>query len=142
MSLDAAERAALAELADALIPAGDGMPSASAAGVAGQWLDAVLAAAPAFAAGLKAVVRRVEGRAPGEFIAVLAREDPSAFTILAEVVTNAYFMNPEVRRAIGYDGQGPRPLDLRADYMEDGLLESVIRRGPIYRPTPRQRGEP
>jgi len=23
------------------------------------------------------------------------------------------------------------------DYMEDGLLESVIKRGPIYRPTPK-----
>jgi hypothetical protein len=53
------------------------------------------------------------------------------------VVTAAYFMNPEVRQAVGYTGQGPLPLDPRVDYMEDGLLESVIKRGPIYRPTPK-----
>ena len=57
--------------------------------------------------------------------------------ILTEVVTAAYFMNPDVRRALGYTGQGPTPLDPRVDYMEDGLLESVIKRGPIYRPTPK-----
>ena len=49
MSLD---RARLAELADALIPAEGGMPSASEAGAVGEWLDAVLAARPLeFAAG-------------------------------------------------------------------------------------------
>jgi len=53
------------------------------------------------------------------------------------VVTAAYFMNPDVRKAVGYTGQGPSPLDPRVDYMEDGLLESVIKRGPIYRPTPK-----
>ena len=45
-------------------------------------------------------------------------------------------MNPDVRQAIGYAGQVPQPIDPRVDYMEDGLLESVLRRGPIYRATP------
>jgi hypothetical protein len=40
------ERTLLAALADVLIPAGNGMPSASQAGVADLWLDAVLAARP------------------------------------------------------------------------------------------------
>ena len=62
--------------------------------------------------------------------------DPAAFEVLAEIVPGGYFMNPDVQQAIGYAGQEPRPMDPRPDYMEDGLLESVIRRGPIYRPTP------
>jgi hypothetical protein len=78
-----------------------------------------------------------EGREPAEVVASLAGTDPTAYGILTEVVTAAYFMNPEVRRAVGYTGQGPSPLDPRADYMEHGLLESVIKRGPIYRPTPK-----
>jgi hypothetical protein len=45
-------------------------------------------------------------------------------------------MNPKVRHAIGYAGQTPRPIDSAPDYLDDGMLESVIRRGPIYRPTP------
>jgi hypothetical protein len=137
VSFDPARRAVLAGLADVLIPASDGMPSASAAGVAGQGLDQVLAAVPGLGPSLADVLVRAEGRDPAEVVASLARTDPAACGVLTEVVTAAYFLNPEVRRAVGYAGQGPSPLDPRVDYMEDGLLESVIRRGPIYRPTPR-----
>ncbi len=137
MSFDPDQRAVLAGLADVLIPAGDGMPAASAAGAAGQGLDQVLAAVPALGAGLADVLARAKGRDPAEFVAGLARTDPAAYGILTEVVTAAYFMNPDVRQAVGYTGQGPTPLDPRVDYMEDGLLESVIKRGPIYRPTPK-----
>ena len=136
MSFDPARRAVLAGLADALIPAGDGMPAASAAGVAEQGLDQVLAAVPSLEARLADVLAQAKGRAPAEVVASLARSDPAAYGILTEVVAAAYFMNPDVRQAVGYAGQGPSPLDPRVDYMEDGLLESVIKRGPIYRPTP------
>jgi hypothetical protein len=131
------QRAVLAGLADVLIPAGDGMPSASAAAVAGQGLDQVLAAVPGLAAGLADVLAAAKGREPAQVVANLARTDPSAHGVLTEVVTAAYFMNPDVREAVGYAGQGPSPIDPRADYLEDGLLESVIKRGAIYRPTPK-----
>ena len=137
MSFDPSQRAVLAGLADVLIPAGDGMPSASAAAVAGQGLDQVLAAVPGLAAGLADVLAAAKGREPAQVVANLARTDPSAHGVLTEVVTAAYFMNLDVRKAVGYTGQGPSPLDPRVDYMEDGLLESVIKRGPIYRPTPK-----
>ena len=137
MSFDPAQRAVLAGLADVLIPAGDGMPSASAAGVAEEGLNQVLAAVPGLGASLADVLARARGREPAEVVASLARTDPAAYGILTEVVTAAYFMNPDVRKAVGYAGQGPSPLDPRVDYMEDGLLESVIKRGPIYRPTPK-----
>jgi len=135
VSFDAAQRAVLAALADVLIPAGDSMPSASAAAIAEHGLDQVLAAVPSLEAGLADVLSRAKEREPAEFIASLARTDPAAYGVLTEVVTAAYFMNPDVRKAIGYTGQGPSPLDPRVDYMENGLLESVIKRGPIYRPT-------
>jgi hypothetical protein len=137
VNFDPAQRAVLAGLADVLIPAGDGMPSASAAGVDEHGLDQVLAAVPSLAASLADVLSRAKGREPAEVIRSLARTDPSAYGVLTEVVTAAYFMNADVRKAVGYTGQGPSPLDPRVDYMEDGLLESVIKRGPIYRPTPK-----
>ena len=137
MNFDPAQRAVLAALADVLIPASDGMPSASAGAVAEEGLNQVLAAVPSLEASLADVLARAKGREPAEFIAGLARTDPAAYGVLTEVVTTAYFMNPDVRKAVGYTGQGPSPLDPRVDYMEDGLLESVIKRGPIYRPTPK-----
>jgi hypothetical protein len=135
MTFDQDERALLAALADVLIPAGDGMPSASQAGVAGQWLDAVLTARPDLAAGLKELLSKARNRNPSKAIADLRAQDHAAFEVLAEIVPSAYFMNPEVQRAIGYSGRNPRPIDPHPDYVENGLLESVIRRGPIFRPT-------
>lgn len=43
-----------------------------------------------------------------------------------------------VWRRLGYPGRKPTPvLDDEADfYLDGGLLEPVIARGPIYRPTP------
>jgi hypothetical protein len=137
MNLNPTQRAVLAGLADVLIPAGDGMPSASAAAVTQDGLNQVLAAVPTLGPSLADVLARAAGREPAEVVASLARTDPAGYGILTEVVTAAYYMNPEVRKAVGYTGQGPSPLDPRVDYMEDGLLESVIRRGPIYRPTPK-----
>lgn len=139
---DQHDRDLLAALADVLIPAEEsadgarGMPSASQAGAARDGLDQVLAARPDLADGLRDLLARARGRAAAEVVAELREGDAAAFGVLAEVAAGAYFMNPEVQRGIGYTGQGPRPIDPRADYMEDGLLEAVIRRGPIYRPTP------
>jgi hypothetical protein len=149
MSLDEAagqfdqrDRDLLAILADVLIPAEHTaagkrrMPSASQAGVAGRGLDQVLAARPDLADGLRDLLDKARGRAAAEFVAELPAGDAAAFGVLAEIAAGGYFMNSEVQRAVGYTGQGPQPIDPRADYMEDGLLEAVIRRGPIYRPTP------
>ena len=145
MSFDQNERALLAELADVLIPAASGMPSASQADVAGQWLDAVLAARPDLAGRLKDLLATArDGHAnvdaneknPQDVVTDLRANDPAASGVLAEIVPAAYFMNPDVQQAVGYSGQKAQPMDPRPDYMEDGLLESVIRRGPIYRPTP------
>ena len=58
MSFDQNERALLVALADVLIPAADGMPSASQADAAGQWLDAVLTARPDLAGRLKDVLAK------------------------------------------------------------------------------------
>jgi hypothetical protein len=76
------------------------------------------------------------GRAAVEFVAELQSKDPERFGLLAELVPGAYFLNPRVRAKLGYQGQNPRAIDPRPDYLDDGLLQSVIDRGPIYRPTP------
>jgi hypothetical protein len=57
--------------------------------------------------------------------------------MLAVSVPGAYFLNPKIRAAFGYAGQEAVPIDPNAppDYLEGGLLDSVINRGPVYRPT-------
>jgi hypothetical protein len=137
MALSDSQRAQLGAIADELIPAGGGMPSASEAGVAGQYLDEVLTSLPDLRDALDTTLASVDGLAPAEAIAVL-RQDPTGWGVLTAVVPGAYFMNPAIREAIGYPGLERRPIDESAepDYLADGLLDSVIARGPVYRPTP------
>ncbi len=136
MTLDANQRAALAALADVLIPAGDGFPSASQAGVAAEGLDQVIALEPGIAAGLSRVLLKAKDRPCAEVIVDLQNNDPASFGALAEFVAGAYFLNPLVLARLGYAGQRPHPMDPHPDYLDDGLLQSVLSRGPVCRPTP------
>jgi hypothetical protein len=136
MNFDATERSVLAGLADVLIPAGDSFPAASEAGVAGDGLDRILAVRADLAAGLKRILAESRGRDFAEMVAELRAKDPDGFGILAEIVPGAYFMNPRVRASLGYEGQTAHPIDPKPDPLDDGLLQSVINRGPIFRPTP------
>ena len=102
----------------------------------GRFLDEVLAARPDLAAPLEAALESVAGLAPGAAIAQLRETD--GWGVLTAVVPGAYFLNPETREALGYPGLERRPIDPDAapDYDDDGLLASVIARGPVYRATP------
>lgn len=130
--------ATLAALADVLVPAVPPWPSASEAGVAETWAARSLAALPGHAS---LVSRALDAAASGEPIAeieCLEREDREAFDALVLVVVGAYYLSPKVRRLLGW--AGPRrnpPVEGEAEfYLEDGLLDPVVERGPIYRPTP------
>ena len=137
MTFDQEERVLFAKLADILIPVGDAMPSASQADVAGQWLDAVLAARPDLTSPLKDLLKNARNHSLPSNAAELQNRDAAGFAVLTEIVPATYFMNPAVQHAIGYGGQTPRPIDPHPDYLDDGLLDSVVSRGPVYRATPR-----
>ena len=129
------ERAILAALADVLIPAGGGMPAASEAAVAGEWLDAVLAARPDLVDPLRAILASAAGVPAGD--AVERLREGGGFGVLAEIVPNAYYMNPAIRERIGYPLQQAVPIDPAADDDPEAqaLIASVRGRGTIYRPT-------
>ena len=143
MMLTTEERKRLAALADVLIPAGEGFPCASDAGL----IDAVMECRPELLGEIKKLLRKMDscnsslrgGEENGqarEIVKELERSDPAAFGILAEVVAGAYFLNPAVRERLGYGGQTPKAIDPARDYLDDGLLQSVLDRGAVYRPTP------
>ena len=135
---DEEDRRTYASLADVLIPAKDQYPSASQAGVAGVLLDVVLRSRPDLSDGLREVLVSAQGQDPSEFVFGVEKENPEAFGVLTILVRGAYFMNPTVRRLFGYRGQLAEPIDYEArpEYLEDDILQPVIQRGPIYRPTP------
>ena len=123
-------RQMLATLADILIPAAVPMPSASQSGVAGKWLDRVLDARPDLAEPLAELLEGARGRSAEAHVKALYERGAPEFEVLANVVSAAYYMNPKVRKLIGYPGQAQNPIySDEAEYdLRDGLLDPVLRR--------------
>jgi hypothetical protein len=132
------ERAKLADLEVILIPAADGMPSARDAPGAGTWLDRALAVRSDLLPALRRAIAKAHGARSVQRIAAALSDDPKAMTALTVLVSGAYYMNPEVRTKLGYPGQEARPADPPGTptFLSDGLLERVLERGALYRPTP------
>ena len=137
-ALTETDRATFAAIADYLIPNGEGMPSASQVGVPADLLDKVLAVRVDLVEPLLRGVRTVadlDGEAGAN---KLNDTDGEAFHAISLAASGGYYMSPLVRQLIGYPGQESRPFDpdKTTEYLDDGMLQPVIDRGPIYRPTP------
>ena len=137
------ERATLAGLADVLVPAAYGMPSASSVGVHERRLDRVLAARPDLAEPLRAILKAAAERDAAAETRRLRVEDEPAFRLLLSVVAAAYYSSPKVRRLIGYPGQRPNEVfpDQAEHDLRGGILDPVIARGPVWH-DPRRAARP
>ena len=126
----------LRPLADALIPAEDGMPAAGQLGAAEAQLDLVLAARPDLLRPLQRGHALTAAMSPADTLALLPELDPAAHGALLETVAGGYYAHPEVRELIGYTGQQAVPVRVAdfPEYASEGLLERVVARGPVYRP--------
>jgi hypothetical protein len=133
--VDADRRDRLRRFADVLIPAAHGMPAAGEVGVADGQLDKVLRARPDL---VEPLVRALAIADPADHegsLARLAEADRAAHDALVLVVAGGYYIDPGVRSLLGYDGQQPvevRP-EIIPNYVEEGLIEPLLARGPIYR---------
>jgi hypothetical protein len=134
VSISAAiDRETLAALADVIIPAADGMPSASEAGATGSLLDEVLRVRGDLEEPLATLTAAAAGRDPAAEVTRLQAEEPERFEALTTAIAGGYFMSEDVRERLGYPGQ--QALELENDH-DPALLAPVIERGTIYRPTP------
>jgi hypothetical protein len=132
-SLDDAERASLAAIADHFIPAADGMPSAAEI-MTDDRLAFVVRARPDLAEPLKAALRSELGADVGERLSALV-DEPTNLAALQLTIVGAYYTDKRVRELIGYPGQ--MALELRSweypAYLEEGLIDAVLARGPVWR---------
>ncbi len=133
-----AQRQTFAGIADVLIPAAEGMPSATQVGAHQEILDRAVELRPdlrpAFFRGLNAVA----GQDPTTAAEHLNSKDPEALGAIGTLASAGYYMLQEVRDLIGYPGQENRPITIEEEpaYVREGMLQEVIDRGPIYRRTP------
>lgn len=126
---------------DVLIPGGEGMPSARSVATSAGWLPTALDLRPDLAPLLGIFLVEVEERVTaGQTVAgalrALAVASQDDFVAVSGLLAGAYYMDPAVRASLAYPGQEARRLaDDTGDYVD--LLERVVERGPVYRPTPR-----
>lgn len=132
--LTPAERLTFAGIADVLIPAAEGMPSASQAEVPDRYLDEALGYRPDLLDGLREALGAAGDLAPEDAVDLLNSEHIPAFEALGTLTAGAYFLNSDIRGLIGYPGQVPTPAKDDLDTYVD-LLENVMERGQIYRET-------
>jgi hypothetical protein len=135
-------RERLAAIAQGLIPAAEGMPAASEIDISGRQLDLVLRSRPDLIHDLLRAVSQVEEVGdPISWMDRLRKDDPPAHEALAVAIVAGYYMHPEVKSRLGYPGQVSQEVNAGAfpEYVSEGLLERVVERGPIYRPTPKSR---
>ena len=132
--MDAMERATLAAVADRLIPAAAGMPSAAEVVDDGR-LRFVLNARPDMLEPLQAALRPDLGEDVQARLDRLGRDEPGVLYALQLTIVAGYYTDKRVRELIGYPGQ--MAIDLRTfgypAYLEEGLIDAVLERGAIWR---------
>jgi hypothetical protein len=133
-ALSAGDRAVLSAVADLLIPAAHGMPSAADI-LTDDRLRFVLAARPDLVEPIRAALRPDLGDDVQARIDALGRDEPAALGALQLAIVAGYYTDNRVRELIGYPGQ--EALTVRSwelpPYLEEGLIDAVIARGPTWR---------
>ena len=133
-ALDNDARRVFAEIAERLIPAGHGMPSA--ADVVGEdRLRFVLRARPDLVEPFVAALRPELGDDQQARLAALEIDEPASLAALQLVLVGGYYTDKHVREGIGYPGQ--MAIEVRSwevpAYLEEGLIDAVLARGQVWR---------
>jgi hypothetical protein len=129
-----AERAVLARVADHLIPAAHGMPSAAEV-LPDDRLRFVFTARPDLVEKVRAALAAGLAEDPAERVTALAERDPAALGALQLAIVAGYYTDKTVRELIDYPGQ--IALTIRSwevpPYVEEGLIDRVLGRGAVWR---------
>lgn len=133
-ALSPAARAVLSSIADRLIPAAHGMPSAAEV-VGDARLRFVLRARPDLLEPLAAALRPELGDDLESRLATLERDEPARHGALVSTIVFAYYTDKGVRDRLGYPGQQAKTLQSwqLPMYIEEGLTDRVLARGPVWR---------
>jgi len=129
------ERAVYGPRANILIPAAEGMPSATEVSVDTVWIDEALAARPDLVNAFRESLATDKAQEAAVAVENLHRDAPELFDAFGVLTAGAYLMNPQVKALIGYPGQEAREIvgDDVPEYVD--MLEKVVDRGGVYRPT-------
>ncbi len=122
----------LAALCAVLVPAGRGMPSYAEADPDGALLRRAAALLPRHWTVLN---HRIEDLPPvpsAADIEAFERTEPQVFGLMLEIVLGAYYLSPDVRARLGYDGQQAQSLP-RDGFGAEELAVAMMGSAPLWR---------
>ena len=127
-------RRTFAAVADHLIPAAHGMPSAAQV-VDDDRLSFVLRSRPDLVAPLVAALRPELGEDVQARLDRLLADEPANLAALQLVLVAGYYTDKNVRELIGYPGQMAIEVKswLYPPYLEEGLVDKLLANGPRWR---------
>jgi hypothetical protein len=132
---------------DELIPAGDGMPSASEAGGV-DYLDGLAGENEQVAKGLRASLSALEEVSSNNFkesflslpreqrikaLVAFEQRDTNSFRNLRSYVYEAYYLQPQVRRLIGYEPHPTNGAGAVIEPFNESVLADVRKKPKHYR---------
>ena len=122
-----------ARVADHLIPAAHGMPSAAEV-VTPDRLRFVIRARPDLLDPVRAALRPDLGPDVQPRLEALVAE-PASLAALQLAIVAGYYSDKRVRELIGYPGQMAIEVKswLVPPYLDEGLIDAVVARGPVWR---------
>jgi hypothetical protein len=133
-ALDGDARAVFAAVADHLIPAAHGMPSAAEV-VSDERLRFVLTSRLDLLEPLRVALRPDFGEDPQARLDALGRDEPASLAALQLAIVAGYYTDRRVRKLIGYAGQEAIAVKawIYPPYLDEGLIDAVVAHGPIWR---------
>lgn len=138
------QQAVLATLAELMIPAADGMPSAADPAIFAEVLTALGERADVVRAGLEALLTmtaaegstaftELDTAAQLESVAALRSEQPVFVATFEACVAACYYRDDRVLRALDLPARAPFPEGHAVPPTDWSLLDPVRRRDPFYR---------
>lgn len=133
-----AHRDVLRAFADVLTPGGHGFPTAVEADPDESVLALAIHHVQLQMGEIEATLEKAVGQDAAAFLGALERDEPQRFEQVRSLLVCRYLTCRPVWKLLGYAGQRPsRPVPGEAEvYLRDSILDPVVRRGPIYIPTP------
>jgi hypothetical protein len=127
MTLTDEQRGVFAAVADTLIPAGHGLPSATEVGVHTDLIDRVLGFRADLAGDFDAAVAACAGEAPESALDRLAQAHPEQFAVLTLLTAGAYILSDDVLAGLRYVAPPVPVVDDLDSYVD--MLADVVERG-------------
>jgi hypothetical protein len=144
---NAAERKSLLAAMDEIIPAGDGMPAASAVGGM-EYLEHVCRQEPQIRTGLHQALEALQQSTEGLFhapfpglssaqrietLSALESKSPEIFATLRDRIYESYYTQPSVWKLIGYEFHATNSSGPHMKPFDESVLEKVRKMPKLYR---------